>query len=128
MERSIVRTEQAPRAIGSYSQAVGVGRMVFVSGQIPLDPTTMQVVEGDAETSIRRIFANLRAVCEGAGGRLEDIVKLTVYLIDLADFPVVNRVMGEIFPEPYPARAAVGVAALPLGARAEIDAILILPE
>ena len=121
MSREIVRTDQAPQAIGTYSQAVKVGTTVYLSGQIALDPQTMTLVEGDTEQEIRRIFDNLQAVSRAAGGSLADAVKLNVYLIDLANFGLVNEVMAEYFDEPYPARAAVGVAALPKGANVEVD-------
>ena len=124
MGRETVSTDRAPRAIGTYSQAVRAGGLVFLSGQIALDPQTMELVEGGAEAQVRRVFENLKAVCEAAGGSLADVVKLTVYLTDLDDFGTVNRVMGEYFSEPYPARAAVGVAALPRGACVEIEAVM----
>lgn len=126
MPRTPVRTDAAPQAIGTYSQAVRTGDTVYLSGQIPLDPVTMKLVEGDIETQITRVFENLRAVAEAAGGSLDDVVKLTVFLTDLADFPVVNQVMARFFTEPYPARAAVGVAALPMDVPVEMDAILSL--
>jgi len=122
MNKTAVRTESAPAAIGTYSQAMALDGMVFVSGQIPLDPATMELAEG-SEAQVRRVFSNLAAVCEAAGATLDDIVRLTVYLTDLADFPIVNKVMEELFTEPYPARAAVQVAALPKGASVEVDAI-----
>ncbi len=124
MSRDIVRTDQAPQAIGTYSQAVKVGTTVYLSGQIALDPQTMTLVDGDTEQEIRRIFDNLQAVSRAAGGSLADAVKLNVYLIDLANFGLVNEVMAEYFDEPYPARAAVGVAALPKGANVEVDGVL----
>ncbi len=127
MGRETVVTDRAPRAIGTYSQAVRAGGLVFLSGQIALDPATMELVEGGAEAQVRRVFENLKAVCEAAGGSLADVVKLTVYLTDLDDFGTVNRVMGEYFGEPYPARAAVGVAALPRGACVEIEAVMVPP-
>jgi len=126
MGRETVSTGRAPRAIGTYSQAVRAGGLVFLSGQIGLDPETMELVEGGAEAQVRRVFENLKAVCEAAGGSLADVVKLTVYLTDLDDFGTVNRVMGEYFAEPYPARAAVGVAALPRGACVEVEAVMAL--
>ena len=125
MSRSTISTPNAPSAIGTYSQAVNVNGTVYLSGQIPLDPETMELVEGTRE-QIDRVFQNLRAVAEAAGGDLSRIVKLNVYLTNLADFPVVNEVMGEYFSEPYPARAAVGVAALPKGSRVEIEGIMVL--
>jgi reactive intermediate/imine deaminase len=124
MTREIVKTDQAPAAIGTYSQAVKVNTTVYLSGQIPLIPATMEMVQGDVEKQIRRVFDNLQAVAEAAGGGLADVVKLNVFLTDLADFPVVNQVMAEYFQQPYPARAAIGVAALPKGAAVEMDAIM----
>jgi reactive intermediate/imine deaminase len=124
MSREIISTPNAPAAIGTYSQAVRAGRMVFVSGQIPLDPATMQLVSGDIEAEIRRVFENLKAIAAAAGGSLADAVKVTVFLTDLAHFAKVNEVMAQYCPEPYPARAAVGVAQLPRGARVEIECIL----
>lgn len=121
-----ISTDQAPRAIGTYSQAVRAGDTVFLSGQIPLDPRTMELVDGDERAQIRRVFDNLAAVAEAAGAGLGQVVRLTVYLTDLAHFPLVNEVMAEYFAEPYPARAAVGVAALPRGAVVEVDAIVSL--
>jgi reactive intermediate/imine deaminase len=126
MTRQPITTDVAPAAIGTYSQAVRVGPTVYLSGQIPLDPITMQLVDGPIERQIRRVFENLRAVAQAAGGELADIVKLTVYLTDLAHFPGVNAVMAEYFAEPYPARAAIGVASLPRGAGVEVDAIMVL--
>jgi reactive intermediate/imine deaminase len=125
MSRTTVSTANAPSAIGTYSQAVNVNGTVYLSGQIPLDPTTMEIVDGTRE-QVDRVFRNLRAVAEAAGGDFSKIVKLNVYLTDLANFPVVNEVMGGYFSEPYPARAAVGVAALPKGATVEIEGIMVL--
>ena len=125
MSRTTVSTANAPSAIGTYSQAVNVNGTVYLSGQLPLDPTTMEIVDGTRE-QVDRVFRNLRAVAEAAGGEFSKIVKLNVYLTDLADFPVVNEVMGGYFSEPYPARAAVGVAALPKGATVEIEGITVL--
>jgi reactive intermediate/imine deaminase len=125
MSRTIISTPNAPSAIGTYSQAVNVNGTVYLSGQIALDPATMELVEGTRE-QIDRVFQNLRAVAEAAGGDLGQIVKLNVYLTDLGDFPVVNEVMGGYFNEPYPARAAVGVAALPKGTKVEIEGIMVL--
>jgi reactive intermediate/imine deaminase len=119
-----ITTDKAPAAIGTYSQAVRAGDTVYLSGQIPLVPETMELVSGDMEAQVRRVFENLTAVAEAAGGGLGDVVKLTVYLTDLTHFPLVNQVMAEYFSEPYPARAAVGVSALPKGAGVEMDAIL----
>jgi reactive intermediate/imine deaminase len=124
MSREIIRTDQAPQAIGTYSQAVKVGQTVYLSGQIPLVPETMEMVEGDIEVQIRRVFDNLQAVARAAGGTLSDVAKLNVFLTDLAHFPVVNQVMAEYFTEPYPARAAIGVAALPKDAGVEMDAVM----
>ena len=125
MPFELIQTEKAPKAIGTYSQAVKAGDTVYLSGQIPLVPETMAMVEGDVEEKIRRVFDNLAAVASAAGGCLADIVKLTVYLVDLSDFPAINKVMGEYFMEPYPARAAIGVSALPKGAAVEMDAVMI---
>ena len=124
MSKTIIHTDQAPQAIGTYSQAVNHRGMVFVSGQIPLDPATMEMVTGGIEAQLRRVFENLSAVCTAAGGSLDDIVKLTIFLTDMADFPQVNTIMADYFKAPYPARAAVGVAALPKNASVEMDAIL----
>lgn len=121
-----VHTEHAPGAIGTYSQAARAGSTVYLSGQIPLDPRTGELVTGDMEAQVRRVFDNLQAVAVAAGGDLSHVVKLTVFLTDLANFALVNRVMAEYFQPPYPARAAVGVAALPRGAAVEMDAILAL--
>jgi reactive intermediate/imine deaminase len=126
MSRSVIATDKAPQAIGTYSQAVKVGDTVYLSGQIPLDPHTMELVDGDIRDQIHRVFCNLQAVAEAAGGGLAQVAKLNVFLTDLTHFPVVNEVMAEYFMEPYPARAAVGVAALPKGARVEMDAVLVL--
>lgn len=126
MPREIIQTDQAPQAIGTYSQAVKVGDQVYCSGQIALDPGTMNLVGPDVEDEIRQVFKNLSAVAQAAGGSLGDVVKFTVYLTDLSDFARVNEVMAEYCDEPYPARAAVGVAALPKGARVEVDAVLAL--
>jgi reactive intermediate/imine deaminase len=124
MSREIIRTDQAPQAIGTYSQGVKLGAMVYLSGQIPLVPETMEMVDGDIEQQVRRVFENLQAVARAAGGSLADVVKLNVFLTDLEHFPVVNQVMADYFTEPYPARAAIGVAALPKDAAVEMDAIL----
>jgi len=126
MAREIIQTDQAPQAIGTYSQAVKVGDTVYLSGQIPLDPKTMELVEGQIGVHIRQVLDNLRAVAQAAGGDLKDIVKLNIYLTDLGHFPKVNEAMAEYFHEPYPARAALGVAALPKGAAVEMDAVLML--
>jgi reactive intermediate/imine deaminase len=124
MGRQIIHTERAPRAIGTYSQAVRAGDTVYLSGQVPLDPATMQLVSGDIEAQIRRVFENLKAVAEAAGGSLEQAVKMNVYLTDLAHFAKVNEVMAAYCAKPYPARAAVGVAQLPRGAQVEIECVL----
>jgi reactive intermediate/imine deaminase len=128
MPRETITTDRAPAAIGTYSQAVKVGNTVYLSGQIPLDPATMQLVEGGMETQIRRVFDNLAAVAHAAGGNLADTVKLNVFLTDLGHFALVNQIMAEYFKEPYPARAVIGVAALPRGARVEMDAVLALEQ
>ena len=126
MTREIIHTDKAPKAIGPYSQAVRAGDTVYLSGQIPLDPKTMELVTGDIEKEISRVFENLKAVAEAAGGSLAQAVKVNVYLTDLANFAKVNEVMAKYIAEPYPARAAVGVAQLPRGARVEIEAVLYL--
>jgi reactive intermediate/imine deaminase len=126
MSRQIIQTDKAPQAIGTYSQAVRVDRTVYLSGQIPLVPETMTIVEGDISAQITQVFDNLLAVAEAAGGDFSDIVKLNVYLTDLAHFPLVNEIMGRYFQPPYPARAAIGVAALPKAAGVEMDAIMVL--
>ncbi|KAA6183242.1 RidA family protein [Thiohalocapsa marina] len=128
MAKQIIHTDQAPQAIGTYSQAVRVGDTVYLSGQIPLDPATMALVSGDMEAQIRRVFDNLQAVARAAGGELIDVVKLNVFLTDLAHFPLVNQIMADYFPEPYPARAAIGVAALPKAAQVEMDAVMVLSD
>ena len=124
MPRLPVATGHAPAAIGPYSQAVQSGRTVYLSGQIPLDPATGQLVEGDIATQARRVFDNLRAVCEAAGGSLDDVVRVGIYLMDLEDFAAVNAVMAVAFTAPYPARSTIQVSGLPRGARVEVDAIL----
>ena len=126
MAREIIKTANAPQAIGTYSQAVKIGNTVYLAGQIPLIPETMALEQGDMRAQIRRVFENLGAVAKASGGRLQDIVKLNVFLIDLAHFPLVNEVMSLYFHEPYPARAAVGVVALPKGAAVEMDAVMVL--
>ncbi len=126
MNRQVISTPDAPAAIGTYSQAVRVGNTVYLSGQIPLDPATMQLVTGDIDAEIRRVFDNLVAVALAAGGTLDDAVKVTVFLTDLTHFGRVNEIMATYFQQPYPARAAVGVAALPRGARVEMECILSL--
>ncbi|NBC14404.1 MAG: RidA family protein [Gammaproteobacteria bacterium] len=126
MAKQIIHTDQAPEAIGPYSQAVRAGDTVYLSGQIPLDPATMSLVDGDMEAQVRRVLDNLQAVARAAGGELADIVKLNIYLTDLAHFPLVNELMQAYFTEPYPARAAIGVASLPKGAQVEMDAVMAL--
>ena len=128
MSRQIINTAQAPAAIGTYSQAVKVGDLVFISGQIPLDPVSMEVVDGQFKIQAIRVFENLKAVAQASGGSIADAVKLTVYLSDLSNFPLLNEVMGDYMSEPYPARAAVEVSALPKGVMVEIDAILALND
>lgn len=125
MGRQVVHTPNAPQAIGTYSQAILVEGTVYLSGQIGLDPDTMQLADG-IEGQVRRVFGNLRAVAEAAGGSLADVVKLNVYLTDLSHFALVNSIMAECFKEPYPARAAVGVASLPRGALVEADGVMVL--
>jgi reactive intermediate/imine deaminase len=126
MSRTPIHTADAPAAIGTYSQAVRTGNTVWLSGQIPLDPATMQLVSGDIDAEIRRVFDNLKAVAKAAGGTLNDAVKVTVFLTDLSHFARVNEIMATYFDQPYPARAAVGVAALPRGARVEMECVLSL--
>ena len=123
--RQIISTPLAPAAIGTYSQAVKVDDTVYLSGQIPLDPATMQLVDG-FENQVRRVFDNLKAVCEAAGGSLNEMVKVNVFLIDLGNFAKVNEIMATYFDQPYPARAAVGVSALPRGAQVEIEGVMVL--
>jgi len=124
VSRSIISTPNAPQAIGTYSQAVRCGNTVYVSGQIPLDPKTGQLVGGDMEAQVRRVFDNLKAIVTAANGEFAQVAKVNVFLVDLAHFQLVNKVMSEYFREPYPARAAVGVAALPKGAQVEIDCVV----
>jgi reactive intermediate/imine deaminase len=126
MTKQVIKTDKAPQAIGTYSQAVRVDSTVYLSGQIPLVPETMEIVQGDVSAQIERVFENLKAVVEAAGGTLANVVKLTVYLTDLANFAQVNEVMTSYFQEPFPARAAIGVSALPKGDAVEVDAILVL--
>jgi reactive intermediate/imine deaminase len=126
MPNEPIHTSRAPAAIGPYSQAIRAGNTVYLAGQIPLNPVTMEIVKGDIRAQIRQVFDNLAAVAEAAGGSLANAVRLTVYLTDLANFPVVNEVMAQYCKEPYPARAAIGVAQLPRGAAVEIDGILVL--
>jgi len=124
MAREIIHTSKAPEAIGTYSQAVKVGDIVYMSGQIPLVPETMAVIEGDFSTQVRRVFDNLTAVAEAAGGSLQDIVKLNIFLTDLSHFGTVNEIMADYFEQPYPARAAIGVASLPKEVPVEMDAVM----
>lgn len=126
MSREIIKTDKAPQAIGTYSQAIKVDKTVYLSGQIPLIPESMEMVSGDINAEIHRVFDNLRAVAQAAGGDLKDIVKLNVFLTDLNNFPTVNEIMATYFTQPYPARAAIGVAALPKGSRVEMDAVMVL--
>jgi reactive intermediate/imine deaminase len=124
MSRNIVHTDKAPAALGPYSQAVRHGDLVFLSGQVAIDPASGKLVEGGIEAQARRVFRNLRSVCEAAGRDLDSILKLTIYLVDLGNFAKVNAVMAELFTAPYPARATIGIAALPLGAEVEVEAVL----
>jgi len=124
--KSIIHTDNAPAAIGTYSQAVKAGNTVYLSGQIPLIPETMEMVEGGFTEQAEQMFKNLNAVCEAAGGSLQDIVKLNIYLTDLANFPIINEVMGQFFEPPYPARAAVGISQLPKGSMVEADGVMVV--
>jgi reactive intermediate/imine deaminase len=124
MTRQIIQTDQAPQAIGTYSQAVKVGSTVYLSGQIPLDPQTMNLVEGDMGAQVRRVFNNLAAVAQAAGGTLNHVVKLNIFLTDLSHFALVNEIMAQYFQQPYPARAAIGVTSLPKDAAVEMDAVM----
>jgi len=126
MTKQIISTANAPAAIGVYSQAVRVGNTIWVSGQIPLDPVSKELVKGDIEAQIRKVFDNLKAIVVASGATLDDVVKATVFLLDLSHFALVNEIMAEYFREPYPARAAVGVAALPRGAQVEVECIVAL--
>ena len=126
MQQEIIFTEDAPRAIGTYSQAVKVGNIIYLSGLIPLVPKTMELIEGDKKNHIKRVFMNLAAVAKASGGSLSDITKLNIYLTDLSDFPLINEIMPEYFSEPYPARAVVGVASLPKGATIDMDAVMMI--
>ena len=128
MTRKVIHTDKAPQAIGPYSQAVRAGNTVWLSGQIPLVPETMELVEGGMREQITQVFDNLKAVCEAVGGSLNDLVKVNIFLTDLQHFGLVNELMQQYFHEPYPARAAVGVASLPKGAQVEMEAVLVLPE
>ena len=124
--KAVIHTDKAPAAIGTYSQAVKVNNTVYLSGQIPLIPDTMDLIEGDISVQIRQVFDNLSEVCAASGGDLSNIVKLNIFLTDLSNFAVVNQVMGEYFQQPYPARAAIGVSELPKGAQVEMDGILVI--
>jgi len=126
MIKTIINTTDAPQAIGTYSQAVKVDNTVYISGQIPLDPASMEVVEGGIDAQITRVFDNLKAVATASGGSLADVVKLNIFLVDLGNFPTVNEIMAQYFDEPYPARAAIGVSALPKGVGVEMDAVLVI--
>ncbi len=126
MGKEIIATDKAPQAIGTYSQAVKVDNTVYLSGQIPLDPKTMELVDGDISMQIKQVFENLSAVCTASGGSLQNIVKLNIFLTDLSHFPTVNEIMAQYFDQPYPARAAIGVAALPKGAEVEMDGVMVI--
>jgi len=128
MAKEIISTENAPQAIGTYSQAVKVGDTVYLSGQIPLIPSSMTLIEGEIDKQIHQVFQNLTAVCEAAGGKLQDIVKLNIFLTDLSHFPIVNEVMAQYFAQPYPARAAIGVSQLPKDAQVEMDGVLVIGD
>ena len=124
--KSVIQTDNAPQAIGTYSQAVKAGDTIYLSGQIPLDPESMEIVAGGIDEQIRQVFNNLRAVCEAAGGSIQDMVKLNIYLTDMSHFAKVNEVMATVYKEPYPSRAAIGVAALPKDAMVEMDGVMVL--
>jgi reactive intermediate/imine deaminase len=126
MAKTIIQTDDAPQAIGTYSQAVKVDNTVYMSGQIPLDPVSMEVVDGGIEAEIARVFDNLKAVAVASGGSLADVVKLNIFLTDLSNFPIVNEIMAKYFEQPYPARAAIGVRALPKGVGVEMDAVMVI--
>lgn len=126
MSKEIISTDKAPQAIGTYSQAIKIDKTVYLSGQIPLIPETMVLIEGDITQQIQQVFTNLIAVCEAAGGTLQDIVKLNIFLTDLSHFPIVNEIMAKNFSQPYPARAAIGVSELPKGSLVEMDGVLVL--
>lgn len=126
MAREIIHTDNAPQAIGTYSQAVKIDNTVYLSGQIPLVPDTMELIEGDIKIQINRVFENLKAVAQAAGGDLKDVAKLNIFLTDLSHFPIVNEAMAEYFTQPYPARAAIGVASLPKAAEVEMDAVMVI--
>lgn len=126
INKAIISTDRAPAAIGTYSQAIKVNNTVYLSGQIPLDPETMTLVDADISAEIKQVFSNLTAVCEAAGGTLQDIVKLNIFLTDLSNFATVNEIMAQHFDEPYPARAAIGVKELPKGVGVEMDGIMVI--
>lgn len=126
--KAVINTDKAPAAIGPYSQAIKAGNTVYLSGQIPLDPATMTIISDDFEAQARQVFANLKAVCEEAAGSLGEIVKINLYLVDLDNFAIVNRVMEEFFSAPFPARAAVGVKALPKGSQVEAEAVMVIGD
>ena len=126
MSKQIISTTNAPAAIGTYSQATRVGNTIWVSGQIPLDPATKELVKGDMEAQVRRVFENMKAIVLASGASLDEVVKVSIFLTDLAHFALVNKVMAEYFREPYPARAAIGVASLPRGAQIEAECIVAL--
>ncbi len=126
LHKKAINTSQAPEAIGTYSQAMRVDNVVYISGQIPLSPETQQMVEGSFKKQLYQVFDNVQAICAAAGGSLSDVVKVTIYLTDLAEFPLVNAVMAEYFNQPYPARAVLGVASLPKNAAVEMDAIMVM--
>lgn len=126
--KAVINTEKAPAAIGPYSQAIKAGNTVYMSGQIPLNPETMEIISEDFEAQARQVFTNLQAVCEEAAGTLGDIVKLNLYLVDLDNFAIVNKVMEEFFSQPFPARAAVGVKALPKGSQVEAEAVMVIGD
>ena len=128
MSKSVIHTDRAPQAIGTYSQAVKSGRTVYLSGQIPLVPETMEMVSEDFAEQAKQVFENVKAVCEAAGGTMDDLAKVNIFLIDLGNFATVNEIMSQYFNQPYPARAAIGVKELPKGAQIEIDGIMELPE
>jgi reactive intermediate/imine deaminase len=128
MHKTVISTDKAPAAIGTYSQAIKCGNTVYLSGQIPLDPQSMQLVEGGFEAETEQVFKNLKAVIEAAGGTFKDVVKLNIYLTDLANFATVNEVMSRHFQQPYPARAAIGIASLPRGSQVEMDGVVVLGD
>lgn len=128
MSKSIIQTDRAPQAIGTYSQAVKAGTTVYLSGQIPLVPETMEIVSEDFAEQATQVFENIKAVCEAAGGKTNDLVKVNIYLLDLANFATVNEIMAKYFTQPYPARAAIGIKELPKGSQIEIDGVMELPE